>query len=103
MTPSNATVKLNKSRHQFELETDGKLSIVKYQAVDDNTLALVHTEVHPDLEGQGVGSALVKGTLEYIEQSNQQIVPLCPFVAAYIKRHPEWQRIVSNAYSEDDF
>ncbi len=103
MTPTNPTVTVNKHRHRFELTTDGKLSIVEFQQVDDETLALTHTEVHPDLEGKGIGSALVKGVLEYIEQNNQQIVPLCPFVAAYIRRHPEWQRIVSKAYSATDF
>ncbi len=103
MTPANPTVQLNKHRHRFELETDDKLSIVEYQQVDDETMALTHTEVHPDLEGKGVGSALVKGVLEYAERNNQHIVPLCPFVAAYIKRHPEWQRIVSKAYSANDF
>lgn len=102
-TGSTTAVTQNKQRHQFELNTDGKVSIVAYQFVNDETLALTHTEVHPDLEGKGVGSALVKGVLELVEQNNQRIVPLCPFVAAYIKRHPEWQRVVSTDYSEDDF
>lgn len=103
MTQSNTSVKHNKHHHQFELNTEGKLSIVVYQFVDDETLALTHTEVHPDLEGKGVGSALVQGVLEFAERNNLHIVPLCPFVAAYIKRHPEWQRVVSTVHSVDDF
>ncbi|MCY7358237.1 MAG: N-acetyltransferase [Rudanella sp.] len=103
MTPTNPTVTLNNHRHRFELETDGKISIVEFRQVDDETLALTHTEVHPDLEGKGVGSTLIKGVLEYTEQNSRQIVPLCSFVAAYIGRHPEWQHLVSKAYSVTDF
>jgi len=103
MTQSDATVTLNKHHHRFELKTNGKLSIVEFRQVDDETMALTHTEVHPDLEGKGIGSALVKGVLEYVERNNQHIVPLCPFAAAYIKRHPDRQRVISKAYSADDF
>lgn len=96
-------LKNNTHKHQFELETDGKLSIVAYHKVDDETLALTHTEVDPSLEGHGVGSRLVEGVLEYIEQNNLKIVPLCPFVDVYLKRHPAWNRVVSTDYSTSDF
>ena len=100
---NNTPIHDNTHRHRFEVETRGKLSILEYQAVDDETLALTHTEVDPSLEGKGVGSYLVHGAFEQIEQQNLKIVPLCPFVVTYLKRHPEWQRIVSTAYSAADF
>lgn len=93
----------NTHRHRFELETDGKLSIVDYQHVDDETLALTHTEVDTSLEGHGVGSKLVEGVLQFVEQNNLKIVPLCPFITAYLKRHPDWNRVVSTAYNASDF
>ncbi|MFD2936485.1 GNAT family N-acetyltransferase [Spirosoma flavum] len=100
----NAThIKNNTHRHRFELETEGKISIVEYQHVDDETLALTHTEVDSSLEGHGVGSQLVEGVLEYIDQNNLKIVPLCPFVVVYLKRHPDWNRLVSTAYNASDF
>ena len=100
----NATpLKNNTHHHQFELTTDGKLSIVAYQQVDDETLALTHTEVDPSLEGHGVGSQLVEDVLQYVEQNNLKVVPLCPFVAVYLKRHPDWNRVVSTAYPASDF
>lgn len=103
-SPANkATVTENKHHHRFELKTKGKLSIVDYEQVDDETLALTHTEVDPSLEGQGVGTHLVEGVLAFAEQNNLKIVPLCPFVAVYIKRHPDWSRIVSTKYSAQDF
>jgi hypothetical protein len=100
---NTAHIQNNTHRHRFELETDGRLSIVEYLKVDDDTLALTHTEVDPSLEGHGVGSQLVEGVLQYIEQNNLKIVPLCPFVVVYLKRHPDWNRIVSTAYQASDF
>ena len=100
---NNSTVTENRHQHRFELNTEGKLSIVNYEQVDDETLALTHTEVDPSLEGQGVGSHLVLGVLEFAERNNLKIVPLCPFVAVYVKRHPDWNRVVSTKYSARDF
>ncbi|QDK79137.1 N-acetyltransferase [Spirosoma sp. KCTC 42546] len=98
-----STIHNNTHRHRFELETEGKISFVEYQRVNDETLALVHTEVDPSLEGHGIGSTLVEGVLEYVEQHNLTIVPLCPFVSAYLKRHPDWNRIVSTSYTATGF
>lgn len=103
MPSPESTITLNRAEKQFELLIDGKLSLVAFFQPDEHTLALTHTEVDPALEGQGVGSNLVKQVLEYTEQQQQKIVPLCPFVATYIKRHPDWQRVVSTEYSVDDF
>ena len=51
-------------------------------------------EVPRELEVKGIGSQLVEKTLQDIERQGLRLVPLCPFVAAYIKKHPEWRRIV---------
>lgn len=49
-----------------------------------------HTGVPPAYEGQGIASALVKEGLAYARKEGYKVVPLCSFVAAYIKRHPEY-------------
>jgi len=100
---TGASITDNRHHHRFEMKRDGKLSIVDYQQVDDETIALTHTEVDPSQEGQGVGSHLVQGVLEYVERNNLKIVPLCSFVAVYIKRHPDWNRVVSTAHKASDF
>ncbi|QJW90088.1 N-acetyltransferase [Spirosoma taeanense] len=102
-SPDESIVRDNRHQHRFELKTDGKLSIVAYQKVDDETLALTHTEVDPSLEGHGVGSKLVQSVLEYVERNNLKIIPLCPFVTTYLKRHPDWNRVVSKDYNVSDF
>lgn len=98
-----AHLKDNTYRQRFEMETDGKLSIVEYQLVDDETLALTHTEVDPSLEGHGIGSKLVEEVLQYVEEHNLKIVPLCPFVSVYLKRHPDWNRVVSTTHTATGF
>ena len=55
---------------------------------------LTHTEVPAALEGQGVGTELVRQVLEDIKKKELTLVPLCPFVAAYIKKHPQWRELV---------
>ena len=99
MNLTDKIVKDNPRKSRFELDYDNKLAVVNYQRLDDETLALSHTEVDPSLEGKGVGSHLVKGVLDYVDRNNLRIVPTCPFIAAYLKRHPDWNRLVSTRYN----
>lgn len=57
-------------------------------------VVLVHTDVDPAFEGQGLGSRLVAGALDDLRGRGLGLVPLCPFVAAYLRRHPEQQDLV---------
>ncbi len=54
----------------------------------------VHTEVNADYEGKGVGTALARFALDDVRAQGGTIVPLCPFIAAWVKRHPEYQDMV---------
>ena len=56
---------------------------------------LVHTEVPPALAGKGVGNAIVEKTLHYLEENKLKLVPLCSFVSAYVKKHPEWKKLLA--------
>lgn len=58
-------------------------------------LTLVHTEVDAEFEGEGIGSRLVSGALDDIRGRGLEIVPLCPFVRAYLQRHPEYADLVA--------
>lgn len=84
----------NKAHQQFELDIKGYTPLIEYYINPEGNVFLTHTEVPMQLEGKGIGSTLVKKTLENIEQRKLHVVPMCPFVAAYIKKHPEWMRIV---------
>ena len=90
----NTEVKFNEELSQFEMDLGGGKALIGFKKEADGTLNLVHTEVPPEYEGKGVGSKLVKQTLEQIKATDKKIVPSCPFVAAYIKRHPEYESLV---------
>ncbi|SIN69567.1 GNAT family N-acetyltransferase [Chitinophaga niabensis] len=83
----------NTEAHRFEMEVDGYKAIIVYRQTPER-ITLLHTEVPPELEGKGVATAIIEKTLAYIETNHLSLVPLCPLVVAYIKRHPEWKRIV---------
>ncbi|WP_029905116.1 GNAT family N-acetyltransferase [Prevotella sp. 10(H)] len=84
----------NVDENQYEFHVDGYLPKIEYIKTNNGEIYLTHTEVPVDLEGQGVGSQLVKKVLEDIDTKSLRLVPLCPFVAAYIDRHPDWRRLV---------
>ena len=57
-------------------------------------ITLTHTEVPPALGGRGVGSALVRGVLEAARARGLKVVPKCPFVSAFMGRHPEFNDLL---------
>lgn len=91
----------NDTKRRFEMEIGGKYTFTNYGEFG-NQIALVHTETEPELKGKGAASALVEKTLEYLAKNSIQLLPFCPFVFAYIKRHPEWKRIVSKKFKGYD-
>ncbi|MBC6994983.1 GNAT family N-acetyltransferase [Neolewinella lacunae] len=83
----------NPEKYRFEVISGGLTSKLEYR-LGRNRLALVHTEVPEELAGQGIGSALVTTALTYAREHDLIVLPYCPFVAAYLERHPEWEDIV---------
>lgn len=85
----------NKEKKQFEMVTDRYASRIEYMIMG-NKIFLTHTEVPSELEGKGIGSKIILLALEEIERRNLKLIPLCPFVAKYITKHPEWNRILAD-------
>jgi len=83
----------NEEAKQYEFHIEGVITKIEYIKAQNN-IYLTHTEVPTKLEGKGIGSSLVKMALEDIKKKKLTLVPLCPFVALYIKRHPEWKELV---------
>jgi len=83
-----SAVRDNPQLHRFELDADGHVAFSEYQRAGD-TITFMHTEVPKALEGRGIGSALVRGALEIAKAQGLAIKARCPFVAGYIKKHPE--------------
>jgi uncharacterized protein len=66
----------------------------------DGRIALIHAEVDEALEGRGLGTRLVTTALDDARREGLEVVPLCPFVAAFIDHHPEYQEVVAADYRE---
>jgi len=56
---------------------------------------LTHTEVDSAVEGLGVGSLLVRTALDEISDAGESVVASCPFVAAWLERHPDYQHLLA--------
>jgi uncharacterized protein len=92
-------VVMNEATRQFEAELGGELAFAEYRLVDSGII-LPHTVVPEAFEGKGVGSALAKAALGYAREQGLKVIPLCPFMAGYITKHPEWHDIVHETYRE---
>lgn len=95
MEISEIPVSDNTGSNQFEMKVEGKLAKIEYTLKGDR-IFLTHTEVPAALEGKGVASAMVEKVLQNIEERKLKLVPLCPYVASYLKRHPDWKRLLAN-------
>ena len=81
----------NEAESRYEIHVDGALAgFLEYRTVGD-VLALVHTEVDEAYAGQGLGGRLAKYALDDAKARDVKISPLCPFVAKYIDKHPEYR------------
>lgn len=98
--PEQIVLKNNEMARQFEWRTDGHLAKVEYDfSSDKKRIFLTHTEVPPALEGKGVAARLVQAVLGHIEEKGWKLVPLCPYVKNYLKKHPEYLRLLDKGIS----
>jgi predicted GNAT family acetyltransferase len=87
------TVRDNPALSRFELDLDGRTAVAYYQ-LSPGVITFRHTEVPPEMSGHGIGSQLVRGALEAARARSLKVVPKCPFVAAYMAKHPEFNDLL---------
>lgn len=87
----------NTAKHRFEVSLDDQTAFAEYKLAAGE-ITLTHTEVPQAFEGRGVGSQLAKAALGYAREHGLKVVPLCPFMAAYITKHPEWHDLVKDSF-----
>lgn len=92
---TQGSVQFNNAADRYELKVGERTAIAAVHQRGD-TVVFTHTEVPPQLEGQGVGSRLMAGALSDVRQQGLKIVAECPFVARYVERHPEVQDLLNN-------
>jgi uncharacterized protein len=88
-------VRNNEADGAFEIEIDGHVALLQYFRRGSDTIVYPHTLVPPELEGHGLAARLAKHALEYARANGLRVVPRCPYVRAYLERHPEYQDLVA--------
>ncbi|HLX65844.1 MAG TPA: GNAT family N-acetyltransferase [Puia sp.] len=83
----------NIERQQFQVGLDGEVASLEYR-LKEGRIVLMHTEVPEKFGGHGVGSALADYAFRYARSNHLPVKIYCPFVQAYIKRHPEYRDMV---------
>ena len=87
----------NQAAKRFEVTLDGKVAFSKYLLAGEKFI-VEHTEVPVELEGKGLASRIVRTALDYARAQKLQVMPLCPFTAGFIHKHPEYQDLVIPGY-----
>lgn len=90
------TVTDNAAAQRFEAALEGHTAFAEYR-LEPGRLVLPHTLVPPAFEGKGVASALARHAFAYARERGLAVVPTCPFMAAWVKKHPEAQDLVDQS------
>lgn len=90
---STLKIENNESTHRWEARLGEQVAFSSYRRNED-TIHFLKTRVPPEFEGQGIAGRLVKAALEDARAQHLTVVPICRFVASYIRRHPEYRDLV---------
>jgi predicted GNAT family acetyltransferase len=83
----------NRTGHRYELAIDGHIAAT-YYAIADGVITFIHTEVPPELGGQGIASKLIRGALDQVRAEGLKVIAQCPFVKAFIDKHADYQDLL---------
>lgn len=98
MAERQLAIRDNRDRQRFEADLgDGALAIAAYTLQPD-AITFTHTEVPPNHEGKGVGTALIRFALRDARERGLKVIPLCPFFAAYMRSHVEAQDLLDETW-----
>lgn len=98
MNSQATVVSDNPAQQRYELRRgETVLGTASYRLEGSDTVVFTHTEVDPQQEGQGYGSALARGALDDVGRGTRKVVASCKFIARYIDAHPEYRGLLKNA------
>lgn len=84
----------NEAAHRFEATVDSLRALITYRRSPDR-LVLQHTEVPAPFEGHGIAAKLTRAALDFARANRLQVVPMCPYVASFLRRHREYDDLLS--------
>ena len=91
--PDTSAVSHDPARGRFELATDAGPALLAYVR-QGNVIEIMHTEVPEASEGQGFGATLAEAALEFARREGARVIASCPFVAAFVQRHPDYADLI---------
>lgn len=89
----------NTAEDRFETWIDGQLSKLDYM-LDGETIVMTHVGVYPEQRGQGVAGKLTRVALEYAKENSLRVIPMCPYIATYIHRNPQYIELTKQHMNE---
>ena len=89
----------NVDKHRFEADLGDGMAIAEYNLLS-HAIMFTHTEVPEAHEGQGIGTKLIEYALAAARERGLQVIPICPFFAAYMKKHEDVQDLLTPAYAK---
>ena len=87
-------VEHRESGKRFTARTGSGIAYISYERPDEQTIDLQHTVVPEADRGQGVGASLVEAAFSHAQENGLRVIPTCPFVKAWLEKHPEYQAAV---------
>jgi predicted GNAT family acetyltransferase len=82
-------------RHRYELQIDGKKAAeIVYRLREPDAIDLLHTEVLPEFEGQGLASKISTFAFEDARKRGLKVIPSCSYIQVFVRKHPEYGELV---------
>ena len=89
----------NAAENRFETWIEDQLSKLDYMQ-DGDTIVMMHVGVYPEHRGQGVAGTLTQVALEYAKEKSLRVIPMCPYIATYIRRNPQYEDLTKQRAGE---
>jgi hypothetical protein len=86
----------NPAHSRYELAVEGHIAATYYN-IANGVITFIHTEVPPELGGKGIGSKLIRGALDQVRGDGLRVIAQCPFVKAFIEKHPDYADLLKPA------
>lgn len=88
-------VKNNTAENRFEVSIDGQLAKLDYM-MDGDIIVMTHVGVHPDQRGMGIAGKITQVALDYAKENSLRVIPMCSYIAAYIRRNPQYMELTKS-------
>lgn len=88
-------IRHNRDQQRFETIVEDLLCVIDYE-LDGSVLSLTHVGVAKPLEGRGIAGELTRTALDWARSQNYRVIPVCPYVQAWLRRRPDYQDLVDS-------